>query len=377
MYSDERKHLVLRAHANNNNLSIRTLAQLFSVSKTTVHRWISENRKEPQEFSVQEKERKLDKILALIDYEYGNDPFQTALRLKKKFSQEHDIHVSIELIRVGTKLLGLSRKKARYYGVAKNALSLNAKFLRRRDEYIKQGAKLYSIDETGFGRFSYMRSYGYCKKGVPLMIRKDKARVTSTTVIACASEDGWTARHSLKGGLTRNGFCEFIQSLDLPQGSVLLLDNASIHKGDQAFNTFKNKGFIPLYVPPYSPWYNPIEKCFSIVKRVFGETQNIDESFNSLTKDTHFVPFFRKSLSCYGLDEKDAIDNRAEMMKKQENECDDNVKKKKEPKPKKIKVDKSEDSTVEKKKVKQQDGSTVTTITTVKTTTIVRKRINP
>lgn len=114
MYSDERKHLVLRAHANNSNLSIRTLAQLFSVSKTTVHRWISENRKEPQEFSVQEKERKLDKILALIDYEYGNDPFQTASRLKKKFSQEHDIHVSIELIRVGTKLLGLSRKKARY-----------------------------------------------------------------------------------------------------------------------------------------------------------------------------------------------------------------------------------------------------------------------
>ena len=72
IYSDERKHLVLKAHANNSNLSIRTLAQLFSVSKTTVHRWICENKKEPQEFSVQNKERKLDKILALIDYEYGN-----------------------------------------------------------------------------------------------------------------------------------------------------------------------------------------------------------------------------------------------------------------------------------------------------------------
>ena len=30
------------------------------------------NKKEPQEFSVQNKERKLDKILALIDHEYGN-----------------------------------------------------------------------------------------------------------------------------------------------------------------------------------------------------------------------------------------------------------------------------------------------------------------
>ena len=206
---------------------------------------------------------------------------QTALHLKKKFSQEHDIHVSIELIRVGTKLLGLSRKKARYFGVAKNALSLNANFLRRRDEYIKQGVKFYSIDETGFGRFSYLKSYGYCKIGVPLMIRKEKARSTSTTVIACASEDGWIGRHSLTGGLTRNGFCDFIRSLDLPKGSVLLLDNASIHKGDQAFDTFKSKGFIPLYVPPYSPWYNPIEKCFSIVKRVFGEKQHIDQAFNS------------------------------------------------------------------------------------------------
>jgi transposase len=49
------------------------------------------------------------------------------------------------------------------------------------------------------------------------------------------------------------------------------MDNASIHRGDLVDETLEALGIIPLYVPPYSPWFNPIEKCFSSVKQNFLE----------------------------------------------------------------------------------------------------------
>jgi hypothetical protein len=87
-------------------------------------------------------------------------------------------------------------------------------------------------------------------------------------------------------------------------------DATSIHKGDEVKAVFKEKGFIKLYVPPYSPWFNPIEGCFSIVKRQYPVKQNIKDSFASLTQ-MHFSAFFKKSLSTYGVDEEDALANTA------------------------------------------------------------------
>ena len=76
--------------------------------------------------------------------------------------------------------------------------------------------------------------------------------MTTISVIACASKDGWVDYKTIKGGVNRLAFCEFIKSLSLPMGAVMLLDNASIHRGDIVKETFREKGIIPLYVPPYS-----------------------------------------------------------------------------------------------------------------------------
>lgn len=57
-------------------------------------------------------------------------------------------------------------------------------------------------------------------------------------------------------------------------GSVLIhkcvdaiLDNASIHKGGKLESLAKRAGCRVLYLPPYSPDYNPIELIWSFVKR--------------------------------------------------------------------------------------------------------------
>jgi transposase len=254
MFSEERKLAVrlLYDHLR----SIRKTAEILKVSKSSVQRWVAEGLMRGQKPDVvqdapkQRQKSKLLMILHLVDIALKTNPFQTCRLLVNMLLKKYDINVSKELVRVAIKNLEYTRKKARFYGLAKNALALNRRFIKLRNHYIENGHPIYSIDETGFGRFSYNRAYGYAKRGFPLYIRKQKARMTSISVLACASKDGWTGYKKVTGGVNRIMFSEFIKSLNLPKGAVMLLDNASIHKGDVVKQVLNENGIIPLYVLP-------------------------------------------------------------------------------------------------------------------------------
>jgi hypothetical protein len=49
----------------------------------------------------------------------------------------------------------------------------------------------------------------------------------------------------------------------------ILLDNVSFHRSNCIKEFVESKGFKFLFIPPYSPQYNPIEEVFSDMKRVF------------------------------------------------------------------------------------------------------------
>ena len=48
--------------------------------------------------------------------------------------------------------------------------------------------------------------------------------------------------------------------------SVVILDNASIHHVVEVEALIEETGAIVIYLPPYSPDFNPIEECFSKIK---------------------------------------------------------------------------------------------------------------
>jgi hypothetical protein len=50
------------------------------------------------------------------------------------------------------------------------------------------------------------------------------------------------------------------------KNSVLVMDNARIHHDDEMVNVIERSGCRVLYLPPYSPDYNPIETAFSTIK---------------------------------------------------------------------------------------------------------------
>jgi len=120
--------------------------------------------------------------------------------------------------------------------------------------------------------------------------------MSSISVCACASKHGWIRTMKKDGSFNKATFLEFLQALNIPPFSVLLLDNIRFHHSKEVKDYLKSFDIIPLYTPPYSPWFNLIEGCFSIVKKAFAAIQSIDEAFLSL-QPKHFLSFFQKSLA--------------------------------------------------------------------------------
>lgn len=52
----------------------------------------------------------------------------------------------------------------------------------------------------------------------------------------------------------------------LKVGSTLVLDNASFHRASRVDEILRKAGCSVLFLPPYSPDMNPIEKCWSPIK---------------------------------------------------------------------------------------------------------------
>jgi transposase len=57
----------------------------------------------------------------------------------------------------------------------------------------------------------------------------------------------------------------------LKSGQVVVMDNLSAHKGEKVRELIEAKGSELIYLPPYSPDFNPIEQAFSKLKSYLRE----------------------------------------------------------------------------------------------------------
>ncbi len=76
-----------------------------------------------------------------------------------------------------------------------------------------------------------------------------------------------------EGTCNKELFNEWLEKMLLPElkkykeKQVIIMDNASIHKNKKTREILERAGHILLYLPPYSPDFNPIEKIFGVIKR--------------------------------------------------------------------------------------------------------------
>ena len=92
--------------------------------------------------------------------------------------------------------------------------------------------------------------------------------------------EGMIARTSKSGAFKRDDFERFLEEdllPRLPEGSVLILDNARIHHGGQIEKRVREAGCSLLYLPPYSPDFSPIELAWSWIKNYVRQRAPRDE----------------------------------------------------------------------------------------------------
>jgi transposase len=60
------------------------------------------------------------------------------------------------------------------------------------------------------------------------------------------------------------------------------MDNARFHHSKIIKDYCDTKNWQIIYTPPYSPWFNPIERVFSIIKNHFRKHRSIENAFDSI-----------------------------------------------------------------------------------------------
>jgi transposase len=66
------------------------------------------------------------------------------------------------------------------------------------------------------------------------------------------------------------------------KNSVIVMDNAKIHHDEKLVESIEQMGCKVLYLPPYSPDYNPIEMAFSGVKSWLKKNRTFVKNCNDL-----------------------------------------------------------------------------------------------
>ena len=80
---------------------------------------------------------------------------------------------------------------------------------------------------------------------------------------------GMVAPMVLDGPINRDAFEACVEQIlvpDLRPGDVVVMDNLSSHKGPRVRALFQAVGAALLFLPPYSPDFNPIENAFAKLK---------------------------------------------------------------------------------------------------------------
>jgi transposase len=128
--------------------------------------------------------------------------------------------------------------------------------------------RLVFIDET-WTSTSMARRYGRAQKGQRLRAGVPHGHWKTTTFIGALRQTGMVAPMVLDGPINGVWFQACIEQVLVPElrpGDIVIMDNLGSHKGAGVRAAIEATGARLLYLPPYSPDFNPIENAFSKLK---------------------------------------------------------------------------------------------------------------
>jgi transposase len=129
-------------------------------------------------------------------------------------------------------------------------------------------ARFVFLDETGTST-NMVRRYGRCERGERLVDATPWGHWKTTTFVAGLRASGVVAPLVLDGPMTGAWFKGYVEQMLAPAlspGDVVVMDNLAAHKVAGVREALRAVGASVLYLPPYSPDFNPIEQLFAKLK---------------------------------------------------------------------------------------------------------------
>ena len=124
------------------------------------------------------------------------------------------------------------------------------------------------IDETG-ATTKMARLRGRSKRGERCRAAVPHGHWKTTTFIAGLRLDGLTAPMVLDGPMNGVTFRAYVEQMLVPTlrpGDVVIMDNLPAHRVSGVREAIEAAGATRLFLPPYSPEFNPIEQAFAKLK---------------------------------------------------------------------------------------------------------------
>lgn len=129
--------------------------------------------------------------------------------------------------------------------------------------------KLVYIDESGI-EMNITQDRGWGKKGKTLQAKKSGKYYQRTNIIAGLVGNKPIAPFVFNGTCNTELFNNWVEQFlikELIAGQVVIMDNAAFHKSKRTKELIESVGCRVIFLPPYSPDLNPIEKFWANMKR--------------------------------------------------------------------------------------------------------------
>jgi transposase len=130
--------------------------------------------------------------------------------------------------------------------------------------------RLVFVDECGT-HTSMAPLYGYAPRGERLRLSVPRGRGKNTTLLSSMTIEGMGPSLTVEGATTALVFEAYIERVLAPSlcpGQVVVMDNLGAHRPKRVRELIEMRGCELVYLPAYSPEYNPIEEAFAKIKNL-------------------------------------------------------------------------------------------------------------
>lgn len=270
------------------------LASIYGKSITTISNWIIRYENEGHVH----RKKTIDMVYKKFGKEkrdwlvnlYKKQPILYLHESKRLFFMKFGISISASSVSVILKEAGLSWKC-----IERMARQIQMKdivrFCQEMDELNWSWEQLVFIDEVSIDGREVLRKRGYGVKGSKLVYRGEFGRSKRVSLLCFIGVEGLLNAYETEGTFTRKKFVDNCKHFATETTSIVyeypgphsvwLMDGAAIHCSKDFVYFLRNLGLRIIFLPAYTPMYNPIELMFALVKKqlkYYPEHKKIDKN---------------------------------------------------------------------------------------------------